>query len=79
MSDSPPPLRIALIGGGLSGASCAAELLRVVTKSTRVRVSVTVTLFEAARGCGGRMSCKREQGFVFHHGAPIVEPREGED
>lgn len=51
---------IAVIGAGISGL-CAA---RTLTKS-----GMLVTIFEKARGVGGRTSTRREPDFTFDHGA----------
>ncbi|KAK4771495.1 hypothetical protein SAY87_032027 [Trapa incisa] len=58
--------RIAVIGSGISGAVCA---------STLARNGVSVTVFESARGPGGRVSQRREtmedgNVLLFDHGAP---------
>ncbi|KAJ4726577.1 FAD/NAD(P)-binding oxidoreductase family protein [Melia azedarach] len=58
--------KVAVVGSGISGAVCA---------STLARNGVSVTLFESARGPGGRMSQRREtseggQELLFDHGAP---------
>ncbi|KAM7268997.1 hypothetical protein ACFE04_024494 [Oxalis oulophora] len=59
--------RVAVIGSGISGAVCA---------STLARNGVLVTLFDSARGPGGRMSTRRERTedgkeLMFDHGAPF--------
>ncbi|KAL1299937.1 hypothetical protein HN51_044532 [Arachis hypogaea] len=59
--------KVAVVGGGISGAVCA---------STLARNGVSVTLFESARGPGGRMSHRREKTedgkeLSFDHGAPF--------
>ncbi|CAM8990614.1 unnamed protein product [Rhodiola kirilowii] len=59
--------KIAVVGSGISGAVCA---------STLARNGFAVTLFESARGPGGRMSQRREttedgKELVFDHGAPF--------
>ncbi|KAI5440557.1 uncharacterized protein LOC127122722 isoform X2 [Lathyrus oleraceus] len=59
--------KVAVLGGGISGAVCA---------STLARNGVSVTLFESARGPGGRMSQRREKTedgkeLHFDHGAPF--------
>lgn len=58
--------KVAVVGSGISGAVCA---------STLARNGFSVTLFESARGPGGRMSQRREIGedgkeLFFDHGAP---------
>ncbi|EXB42559.1 hypothetical protein L484_011332 [Morus notabilis] len=59
--------KIAVVGSGISGAVCASIL---------ARNGVSVTLFESARGPGGRMSQRREvsedgKELLFDHGAPF--------
>ncbi|KAJ6950567.1 renalase isoform X2 [Populus alba x Populus x berolinensis] len=59
--------KVAVIGGGISGAVCA---------STLAKNGISVTLFESARGPGGRMSQRREisedgKELLFDHGAPF--------
>ncbi|KDP43403.1 hypothetical protein JCGZ_26558 [Jatropha curcas] len=59
--------KVAVVGSGISGAVCA---------STLARNGVSVTLFESARGPGGRMSQRREiaedgNDLLFDHGAPF--------
>ncbi|KAL7142997.1 hypothetical protein ABFS83_08G161700 [Erythranthe nasuta] len=58
--------KVAVIGSGISGAVCASIL---------AKNGVSVTIFESARGPGGRMSQRRENSedgreLVFDHGAP---------
>ncbi|GAB2289763.1 hypothetical protein Dimus_024070 [Dionaea muscipula] len=58
--------KVAVIGSGISGAICASSL---------ARKGVLVTLFDSARGPGGRMSRRREttedgEELFFDHGAP---------
>jgi renalase len=57
--------KIAVIGAGMAGVSCA---------DTLVAAGQTITLFDKARGPGGRMSTRRittDMGDVsFDHGAP---------
>ena len=62
-----PVSRVAVVGSGISGAVCASLL---------ARNGVSVTLFESARGPGGRMSYRKEitedgKELVFDHGAPL--------
>ncbi|GMJ11367.1 hypothetical protein like AT1G56000 [Hibiscus trionum] len=59
-------VKVAVAGSGISGAVCAATL---------ARNGISVTLFESARGPGGRMSQRREvsddgRELLFDHGAP---------
>ncbi|GAB2223833.1 hypothetical protein Droror1_Dr00004575 [Drosera rotundifolia] len=58
--------KVAVVGSGVSGAICASSL---------ARIGVSVTLFDSARGPGGRMSHRREttddgKELFFDHGAP---------
>ncbi|XVF87953.1 hypothetical protein PTKIN_Ptkin19aG0010000 [Pterospermum kingtungense] len=58
--------KVAVVGSGISGAVCAATL---------ARNGISVTLFDSARGPGGRMSQRREisedgKELLFDHGAP---------
>nr|GLL22459.1 uncharacterized protein LOC109180002 [Ipomoea trifida] len=58
--------KVAVIGAGISGSVCA---------STLAKNGISVTLFESARGPGGRMSQRREttedgKELFFDHGAP---------
>jgi renalase len=50
MTSIPGPVRVAVIGAGLAGSSCAAGL---------VRAGATVTVFEKATMVGGRMATRR--------------------
>ncbi|CAN1335727.1 PSPTO_1126 [Linum perenne] len=59
--------KVAVVGSGISGAVCA---------STLAKHGVSVTLFDSARGPGGRMSRRREtcedgKELLFDHGAPF--------
>ncbi|XP_051134907.1 uncharacterized protein LOC127254073 isoform X2 [Andrographis paniculata] len=58
--------KVAVIGSGISGAVCASIL---------AKNGISVTVFESARGPGGRMSHRRETSedgreLSFDHGAP---------
>jgi renalase len=59
--------RVAVIGAGLSGLVLAREL----------DPKADVTVFEKARGVGGRMATRREAGFAFDHGARFFTARSG--
>ncbi|RDY04891.1 hypothetical protein CR513_11331 [Mucuna pruriens] len=66
--------KVAVLGSGISGAVCA---------STLARNGISVTLFESARGPGGRMSQRREKtedGMELHfdHGAPFFSVSKSE-
>ncbi|TYI47594.1 hypothetical protein E1A91_D13G185000v1 [Gossypium mustelinum] len=61
-----PVAKVAVVGSGISGSVCAATL---------ARNGISVTLFDSARGPGGRMSQRREisedgRELLFDHGAP---------
>lgn len=51
--------KVAVIGAGMSGVYIAKELSKIVD----------VTLFEKARGFGGRMSTRTKKNYQFDHGA----------
>ena len=56
--------RVAVIGAGMAGVSCAEQLQQR---------GVTVTLFEKSRGLGGRLATRRsEHGVAFDHGAQYL-------
>lgn len=52
--------RIAIIGAGLSGLTCARSLEEAGHQAV---------VFEKSRGPGGRMSTRRQEGYRFDHGA----------
>mmetsp|Transcript_15237 Transcript_15237/g.21883 ORF Transcript_15237/g.21883 Transcript_15237/m.21883 type:complete len:399 (-) Transcript_15237:41-1237(-) len=59
-------LRVAVLGSGISGSAAARTL---------AEKGVKVTLFEAGRGVGGRMSTRRtrdEHNYQFDHGAQYI-------
>lgn len=58
-------LSIAIIGAGVCGA----------TLSYYLRDHASVTIFEKARGAGGRSSCRYADAFNFDHGAPYITAR----
>ena len=53
--------KIAIIGAGVAGATCAKFL----------SAHESVTVFEKSRGVGGRLSTRRSSPFFFDHGAPF--------
>lgn len=57
--------RIAIIGGGIAGATLAHGLKRYAA----------VTVFEKSRGAGGRMSTRKADGFAFDHGTQYFTGR----
>ncbi|MDJ0974111.1 MAG: FAD-dependent oxidoreductase [Planctomycetota bacterium] len=61
------PLRVAVIGAGLSGLTCARTL---------ADHGHTVRVFEKARGPGGRMSTRRADALRFDHGAQYFTVRD---
>ncbi|XP_024959608.1 uncharacterized protein LOC112500361 isoform X2 [Cynara cardunculus var. scolymus] len=63
---NPITTKVAVIGAGISGAVCAFNL---------AKSGISVTIFDSARGPGGRMSRRREiaedgRELYFDHGAP---------
>jgi photolyase PhrII len=61
------PLRVAVIGAGLSGLVAARTL---TDHGHRVRV------FEKARGLGGRLATRRWESYAFDHGAQYFTARD---
>ncbi len=59
---SPPPLRIAVIGGGISGLAAAHRL-------TQLAASATVRLFEAGPRLGGALNTRHDGDLVLEQGA----------
>jgi len=59
-------VRIAVIGAGMAGLACAQELARADAK---------VTVFERARGLGGRLATRRQGNLAFDHGAQFLTAR----
>ena len=57
--------KIAIIGSGLSGLTLAKWL----------KTDFEVTVFEKARGAGGRLATRREENFQFDHGAQYFTAR----
>ena len=67
------PIRVAIIGGGIAGASCARLL---------ADAGFAVTVFDKSRGVGGRMATRRAQliqpdgtatPMMFDHGVPFFD------
>ncbi|MEL6374113.1 MAG: FAD-dependent oxidoreductase [Pseudomonadota bacterium] len=58
--------RVAVIGAGLSGLTCANVLQRQ---------GFHVHTFEKSRGLGGRMATRRREGFTADHGAVFADVR----
>jgi len=58
--------RIAVIGAGIAGLACAREL---------TRSDARVTVFERARGLGGRLGTHRRGNFAFDFGAQYATGR----
>lgn len=74
--NSPPPLRVAVVGAGPAGAACAAALHAA---------GIAVTVLEKSRGVGGRMATRRtrytdaqgqEHTVHFDHGAQHIKARD---
>ncbi|HSW34453.1 MAG TPA: FAD-dependent oxidoreductase, partial [Steroidobacteraceae bacterium] len=59
-------VRVAVIGAGVAGLTCARAL---------ARADVLVTVFERARGLGGRLGTRRLRNLAFDHGAQFVTAR----
>jgi predicted NAD/FAD-dependent oxidoreductase len=55
--------RVAVIGAGIAGLSCA---------TTLARAGIGVTLFEKSRRPGGRVATRRVEGLSFNHGAQFA-------
>lgn len=56
------PVRVAIVGAGMTGITCAVLLRDLGYK---------VTIFEKSRGIGGRLATRRAlEGLSFDHGAP---------
>ena len=58
---------IAVIGAGMAGLTCARRL---------TEAGLDVTVFEKARGPGGRLSTRRSDGGAFDHGAQFFRARD---
>jgi predicted NAD/FAD-dependent oxidoreductase len=61
-------VRIAVIGAGIAGLACAREI---------ARADVAVTVFEKARGLGGRLATRRDGNLAFDHGAQYLTVHRG--
>ena len=64
--------RVAVLGSGISGATCANAL---------AEAGMEVTVFESGRGVGGRTSTRRsrkEGGFAYDHGCQYIAPPQTE-
>src|SRR5260370_14489795 len=55
---------VAIIGAGCSGLAAAHELRDA---------GYSVTLFEKSRDVGGRAATRKQQGFVYDHGAQYIK------
>mmetsp|Transcript_44492 Transcript_44492/g.81257 ORF Transcript_44492/g.81257 Transcript_44492/m.81257 type:complete len:431 (-) Transcript_44492:16-1308(-) len=67
-----PGLRVAIVGGGVSGCACAWRLLQ--NAASEAASPVAVTIFEMGRGPGGRASARRSRelpGMAVSHGCPL--------
>lgn len=64
-----PSLRVAVVGAGISGLTCARTL---------ADHGIDVVVFEKSRGAGGRMATRRTaEGAQFDHGAQYLTVRDG--
>ena len=61
--------RIAVVGAGIAGLSCAGALKRA---------GIEVVVFDKSRGAGGRMSTRRGDGWRCDHGAQYFTARDPE-
>jgi len=58
-------MRVAVVGAGVAGLTCASRLMRA---------GVDVRVFDKGRGLGGRLASRRaDDGLRFDHGATYVE------
>lgn len=57
---------VAVIGAGVAGLACASEL---------ARSDVAVSVFERARGLGGRLATRRRGSVAYDHGAQYITAR----
>ena len=57
-------MRVTIVGGGLAGLSCAAEL---------ARAGADVTVLEAGARFGGQVRTTRESGFIVEDGAATMD------
>ncbi|RMA78763.1 NAD(P)/FAD-dependent oxidoreductase [Umboniibacter marinipuniceus] len=61
-------LKVAIVGAGLAGLTAASQLQGVAE----------VTVFDKARGVGGRQTARRTSPFIFDHGAQYFTARTNE-
>ncbi|MEP0944673.1 MAG: FAD-dependent oxidoreductase [Rhizobiaceae bacterium] len=69
---TPEHHRIAIIGAGMAGLTCASRL---------ARAGASPVVFEKSRGIGGRLATRRagDKGeFAFDHGAQYIRSRQGD-
>ena len=62
-----PPRRVAVVGAGMAGISCA---------RAQAQAGCAVTVFEKSRGFGGRMSTRQTEFGSFDHGAQYFTVRD---
>lgn len=60
-------MKVGVVGAGIAGLACAAEL---------ARAGVAVTVFEKSRGDGGRLATRRADPYAFDHGAQYFTVRD---
>ena len=63
-----PPKRVAVVGAGLTGLSCAYTLLHPTNPSTSASNPLTVDVYEATQEIGGIVTTKTYNEFVYENG-----------
>lgn len=66
MTDIPPPLRVAILGGGLTGLAAAHRLCEL---SANQPAAMDITLFEAGTCFGGLVGTVERDGYLIDTGA----------
>ena len=67
-SPQPPPKRVAVVGAGLTGLSCAYTLLHPTNPSTSPSNPLTVDVYEATQEIGGIVTTKTYNEFIYENG-----------